>query len=297
MEHPDFEAFGSRNYIFEHLSEAHGLVIVGGQWPNAVGWLADHAFNNIGPKDTARSIGEINALAQLAAGIIRAQARFIAGNSFTRISDSGGVSILVIPPHEHRDEFLRRMGAQGIPVRPSTQADLDRVRRPAAETLYKGLASVFKDANEAHAALDGLLDPRMLPFDFNELFFSLALGQLDVCVCHCTDDKWNNDAMGWYAEAAASCALARGNLNWGVAYDNSNELAATRAARSRWSRLDPVKELAFKRRQEYPQLSRSAAIDKFLTEVLDACREAGEPLTGGDPKATITKWFRDAGIK
>lgn len=72
---------------------------------------------------------------------------------------------------------------------------------------------------------------------------------------------------------------------------------ATERADARWGRLDKAKALAFMRRREFPKLSRSAAIDRFLPELLDACREAGAPLTGGDPKATVTKWFRDAGIK
>lgn len=297
MTHADFEALGAPNYTFEHICAEHGRIVVGGHWPSAVGWLADHAFSNIGSRDTARSIGEVNALARLAAGIIRAQSRYVADNSFTRDSSVFDGSVLFIPPHNLRDQFFRKLEAEGTRLRPSTAEELDRVRPPAAEILFKGLAQTFKNAAEAHSALDGILGPVMLPFDFNELFFSLALGQLDVCAGNCAGDDWNNEAMAWYAEAAASCALARGNLNWGVAYDNSNELAATRAARGRWSRLDPVKELAFKRRAEFPNLSRSAAIDRILNEILHACREAGEPLTGGNPKETVTRWFREAGIK
>lgn len=297
MEHSEFEALGRSDYTFEHLNAEHGTVVVSGHWPSAVGWLADHAFSNIGTKDAARSMGEVNALARLASGIIRAQARYSAENSFTRIKDDDNTEVLVIPPLDLREKLLRHLEAQGLPVRPSTPDELARVRRPAGEILYKGLTTVFKDAEEAHAALDPILDPVMLPFTFDELFFSLALGQLDVCVGYCTEDEWTVGAMSWYAEAAASCAIARGNLNWGLGHDNWNELAASRAARGRWSRLNPVKELAFKLRAELPNLSRSAAIDRFLPEILDACRNAGEPLTGGDPKATVTKWFRDAGIK
>lgn len=75
------------------------------------------------------------------------------------------------------------------------------------------------------------------------------------------------------------------------------KMGARRSATSRWSRLDGAKELAFMRRKELATLSRSAAIDKFLPEVVEACRAAGEPLTGGDPKRTVTEWFRKAGIK
>jgi hypothetical protein len=297
MKCPDFEAFGTSDYTFAHISAEHGQVAVSGRSPSAVRWLADHAFSNIGSQDAARSIGEINALARMAAGIVRAQARFVSDNSFTCESDTDKTEVFFIPPHELRDKFLLHLEKQGTPFRPSTPAELDGVRRPAGEILYKGLVTVFASAAEAHSALDEILDPVMLPFDFNELFFSLALGQLDVCAGHCADDNWNNDAMAWYAEAAASCALARGNLNWGIAYNNSDELAATRAARGRWSRLDSVKELAFKRRAEFPNLSRSAAIDRILDELLNACREAGEPLTGGNPKETVTRWFREAGIR
>lgn len=82
-----------------------------------------------------------------------------------------------------------------------------------------------------------------------------------------------------------------------VVASSMRKVAAKRSASSRWSRLDDTKELAFKRRKEYEGLSRSAAIDKFLPEVIKASRIAGEPLTGGDPKRTVTDWFRKAGIK
>jgi len=69
------------------------------------------------------------------------------------------------------------------------------------------------------------------------------------------------------------------------------------AARHRWSRLDETKKFAFARRQEMPELSRSAAIDRMLPEILQMARSAGEPLTGANPKETVTRWFRDAGIR
>lgn len=72
---------------------------------------------------------------------------------------------------------------------------------------------------------------------------------------------------------------------------------AARVAGARWIRLTPVKELAFQRRRELSHLSRAAAIKRMLPEILAASREAKEPLTGGDPTATVTRWFREAGIK
>ena len=72
---------------------------------------------------------------------------------------------------------------------------------------------------------------------------------------------------------------------------------AARVAEARWSRLMPVKELAFQRREEMSHLSRAAAIKRMLPEILAASRDAKEPLTGGDPTATVTRWFREAGIK
>lgn len=73
----------------------------------------------------------------------------------------------------------------------------------------------------------------------------------------------------------------------------------TLASIARWSRLDPVKELAFQRRREMPppKFSRAEAIRRMEAEIVAAAREAGEPLTGADPKTTITDWFRKAGIK
>lgn len=69
------------------------------------------------------------------------------------------------------------------------------------------------------------------------------------------------------------------------------------AARGRWSRLDGAKALAFERRKEFHTLSRSRAIDKMLPEILESCRKAGVPLTGSDPKRTVTNWLRAKGIK
>lgn len=75
------------------------------------------------------------------------------------------------------------------------------------------------------------------------------------------------------------------------------------AGKSRWSKLDPVKQLAFKRhgeaREVDPRLSRAASIRKMLPEVVEASRLAREPLTGDGQAVieTVTRWFRKAGIK
>jgi hypothetical protein len=80
---------------------------------------------------------------------------------------------------------------------------------------------------------------------------------------------------------------------------SANEMAG----KTRWARLDPVKELAFKRHREAreinPQLSRAASIRKMLPEVLEASRLAGEPLSGDETAVmeTVTRWFRKAEIK
>lgn len=72
---------------------------------------------------------------------------------------------------------------------------------------------------------------------------------------------------------------------------------ARKSASARWARLDTVKALAFRRRQELSHLSRSAAINQMQAEILDAARDVGEPLTGGNPKRTIEDWFRKAEIR
>lgn len=71
------------------------------------------------------------------------------------------------------------------------------------------------------------------------------------------------------------------------------------AAGSRWARLEPVRQYAFQRRAQLPQLSRAAAIRQMKDEVVAAAREQGVPLTGDDPSviATITRWFRKEGIR
>ena len=68
-------------------------------------------------------------------------------------------------------------------------------------------------------------------------------------------------------------------------------------AEARWSRLDPVKQLAFKRRAEMPHLSRAAAIEQMKAEIVKAAKDAGEPLSGGNPARTIADWCRKANIK
>ena len=82
------------------------------------------------------------------------------------------------------------------------------------------------------------------------------------------------------------------------------EIARTATARAnaklagdRWSRLDPVKELAFQRRREMSHLSRAEAIRRMTKEIVDAAKAAKEPLVGSDPARTITAWFRKALIK
>ncbi len=68
----------------------------------------------------------------------------------------------------------------------------------------------------------------------------------------------------------------------------------------RWARLDSVKEWAFQQRKDDPPpRSRAAVIARILPEVRERARAEGEPLTGDDPAVTrtVTKWFREAGIK
>ena len=69
-----------------------------------------------------------------------------------------------------------------------------------------------------------------------------------------------------------------------------------KAARGRWDRLEPVKELAFRRRAELSHLNRTAAVAEMEKEILAAAREAREPLSGTNPSRTILKWLKEAGI-
>ena len=68
-------------------------------------------------------------------------------------------------------------------------------------------------------------------------------------------------------------------------------------AEARWSRLDPVKQLASKRRAEMPHLSRAAAIEQMKAEIVKAAKDAGEPLSGGNPARTIADWCHKANFK
>lgn len=71
------------------------------------------------------------------------------------------------------------------------------------------------------------------------------------------------------------------------------------SALARWSRLDPVKEWAFEQRAETASASRAAFIKSILPEVRRRAKEAGTPLTGSEEavERTVTRWFREAGIK
>lgn len=75
--------------------------------------------------------------------------------------------------------------------------------------------------------------------------------------------------------------------------------ANTDAAKSRWSRLESVKEWAFEKRATNPEGTRAALIKRIRAEVRERAKIAGEPLTGDDEAVfrTITGWFRKAGIK
>lgn len=75
------------------------------------------------------------------------------------------------------------------------------------------------------------------------------------------------------------------------------------ASTARWSRLDPVREVAFElhrqAREQAPGISRAESIRRMQSKVVEAARASGEPLTGDTPAvtATITGWFRRKGIK
>lgn len=77
-------------------------------------------------------------------------------------------------------------------------------------------------------------------------------------------------------------------------------LRARDSAQARWSKLDPVKAWAFEQRaNEGSNTSRAAFIRSILPEVRELAKEAGTPLTGSKDavERTVTRWFRDAGVK
>lgn len=73
---------------------------------------------------------------------------------------------------------------------------------------------------------------------------------------------------------------------------------SARNASQRWARLDPVMEWAFQARHDNPNGSRAAFIKARMDTIKAKAREEGEPLSGDDEAvtATITRWFRKAGI-
>lgn len=285
------------DFTFKVLSVNAGSMVIPENCPQSVSWLVWHSFSNVGTSEQARSLEEISCLANWASGLALNQAMFMRENAFSCVEPDGGIHVYVIPPHEQRDRFLDGMRASGTIVRPATDEEFNHHPTPLAEMLYKCLIQTFKSAAEAHLAIDPYIDKSMMPFELRELFFCLALRELDLCLQNCLDGNVAGVAFDHYAQAAAASAMGGGSFNWGVAFDNSSEMAARRASKSRWSRLDSVKEFAFKRRAELSSLSRSAAIDRILPDILTRCREAGEPLSGAVPKDTVTRWFREAGIK
>lgn len=72
-----------------------------------------------------------------------------------------------------------------------------------------------------------------------------------------------------------------------------------RNANARWTKLDPVKDWAFDQRRNNPLPSRASVIRGILPQLLKKARDADVPLSGSSESAiaTITRWFRKAGIK
>ncbi len=70
-------------------------------------------------------------------------------------------------------------------------------------------------------------------------------------------------------------------------------------ANARWARLDAVKDWAFQQRRDDQAKSRAAVIKRILPEIKERAKSAGETLSGADDAVirTVTRWFRDAGIK
>lgn len=78
------------------------------------------------------------------------------------------------------------------------------------------------------------------------------------------------------------------------------EEQSRRNANLRWSRLDGVKDWAFKERGDNPKGSRASFLTDTRMATIKAMAEAkGVKLSGSDEavKATVTRWFREAGIK
>jgi hypothetical protein len=75
--------------------------------------------------------------------------------------------------------------------------------------------------------------------------------------------------------------------------------SSERAAKERWSRLDPVKEWALEQRRADSKASRAAVIRRIAPQVREMAKNAGEPLSGDDQAVieTVTRWFRKAKIQ
>jgi hypothetical protein len=127
----------------------------------------------------------------------------------------------------------------------------------------------------AIAVLNGASLPRP-PKDWQEEVI-VAIGSVDM-------HRFNQ-----ISGTATKAVIARGVVS------ATNEAATNK----RWSRLEPARQLAFRLRAEQPELSRAKAIERMVDEVKAEAKKAGEPLSGSREtvEATITRWFRKAGIK
>lgn len=102
--------------------------------------------------------------------------------------------------------------------------------------------------------------------------------------------------------ARATALMAGVELGQAAAAEQSAERDRSRGsslARERWSKLDTVRDLAIRRRQEMPELSRAEAIRRMQSEIIAAAREAQQPLTGSSESVftTIEGWLRRAGVR
>lgn len=178
---------------------------------------------------------------------------------------------------------------------------LDRLRRQSAIQCLPVACMGLSEAKESMRTNASKLDDARIGWLSTvspaHVCLAIALGHA-VTAIHRLDTSGFFQVGVWHAMVAAEAM--------GVAYLQMNEInyqdyvrsqGGRKSSNARWSPLISVKALAFRRRQELSHLSRSAAIDQMLAEILAAARDAGRPFTGGNPKRTIEKWFRDADIK
>lgn len=250
-------------------------VIAYHQWWLANGESILTKLQAIGHNDPKRAVARLSRLVDaLPAAILAARVAEHDGRQREEAALARLCEHLGLKPNAAITEISDRWDAEVTRWEAASPLSLSK-ERPAIFCMHDALESAMLFSPLAAAVVNGTAHPRA-PRNWQE-----------ELICALGPERWKRFAKVFGTTVRA--VYAEGVLS------ETNE----RAGKVRWDRLLPVKELAFRLRAERPRVSRNAAIKGMLTQIREAARNAGEPLTGDDDAVleTVTRWFRKAGIK